>query len=154
METSKRRSSSSSRSSDSGHDMRYESLRKWEETLKAREQEIERMEKRLKESEELLKREDGLKKLEKQLTLRENEIDGTLMIIFCFYRLGSIFITNHTQSNSFYVNIFVGKIIPKTLETDKMNLTIIIMYCSQNTKCYTQRKTSRRKNGKVRNFFR
>ena len=94
IEASKRKSSSSSRSSDSGHDLCYESLKKWEEILKAREQEIERMERRLKESEELLKREDGLKKLEKQLILREKEIEGTL-ISFCICTLCLGF---HTQS--------------------------------------------------------
>ena len=105
METSKRKSSSSSRSSDSGHDLRYESLRKWEETLKAREQEIERMEKRLKESEELLKKEDSLKKLEKQLTLREKEIDGTLMIIFLFLQ------TEFNFHNKSYIKAIVFMLI-------------------------------------------
>ena len=107
MEASKRKSSSCSRSSDSGHDLRYESLRKWEETLQAREQEIERMEKRLKESEELLKREDSLKKLEKQLTLREKEIDGTLMISRFYLHIWFGFIPYHTQINSFCVDVFV-----------------------------------------------
>lgn len=75
METAKRKSSSSG-SSDSGYDLRHESLKKWEDNLKSRELEIERLEKKLRESESLLKKEEALRSLERQLAIREKDIEG------------------------------------------------------------------------------